>query len=66
MAFITEEDYRKTKGYAYAKWLEENGDFLKMFLESRYDLKPVKNELPKIDINDICQSKDINDNLQSR
>ena len=27
MAFITEEDYRKTKGYAYAKWLEENEEF---------------------------------------
>ena len=29
MAYITEEDYRKTKGYAYAKWLEENEEFLK-------------------------------------
>ena len=66
MAFITEENYRKTKGYAYAKWLEENEEFLKRFLESRYDWKPVGNKLPKIDINDIWNSKDINDNLQSR
>lgn len=66
MAFITEEDYSKTKEYAYSKWLAENEEFLKRFLELRYDLKPVENELPKIDINDIWQSKDINDNLQSR
>ena len=66
MAFITEENYRKTKEYAYAKWLVENEEFLKRFLESRYDLKPVGNKLPKIDINDIWQSNDINDNLQSR
>ena len=66
MAFITEENYRKTKGYSYAKWLEENEEFLKRFLESRYDLKPVGNKLPKIDINDIWNSKDINDNWQSR
>ena len=46
MAFITAEDYRKTKGYAYSKWLVENEEFLKIFLESRYDLKPVENELP--------------------
>ena len=56
----------KTKEYAYERWLVENEEFLKRFLESRYDLKPVKNELPKIDMNDIWQSKDINDNLQSR
>ena len=66
MAFITEEDYRKKKLYAYSKWIVENEEFLKIFLESRYDLKPVGNKLPKIDINDIWQSKDINDNLQSR
>lgn len=66
MAFITEENYRKTKGYAYAKWLEENEEFLKRFLESRYDLKSVGNKLPKIDINDIWNSIDINDNWQSR
>lgn len=66
MAFVTEENYRKTKGYAYAKWLVENEEFLKIFLESIYNLKPVEHELPKIDINDIRQSKDINDNWQSR
>lgn len=66
MAFITEENYRKTKGYAYAKWLVENEEFLKIFLESIYNLKPVEHELPKIDMNDISQSKDINDNWQSR
>jgi hypothetical protein len=66
MAFVTEENYRKTKEYAYERWLVENEEFLKRFLESRYDLKPVGNKLPKIDINDIWQSKDINDNLQSR
>lgn len=67
MAFITEEN--KKEYYAYERWLVENEEFLKRFLESRYDLKPVKpvgNKLPKIDINDIWQSKDINDNLQSR
>ena len=59
MAFITEEDYRKTKGYAYAKWLVENEEFLKIFLESIYNLKPVENELPKIDVKNIwnCKSK---------
>lgn len=64
MAFITEEN--KKEYYAYERWLVENEEFLKRFLESRYDLKPVGNKLPKIDINDIWQSKDINDNLQSR
>lgn len=62
MAFVT----HKTKEYAYERWLVENEEFLKRFLESRYDLKPVGNKLPKIDINDIWQSKDINYNLQSR
>ena len=57
MAFITEENYRKTKEYSYERWLVENEEFLKRFLESRYDLKPVGNKLPKIDINDIWQSK---------
>ena len=37
--------------------LRENEELLKIFLESRYDLKPVGNKLPKIDINDIWQSK---------
>lgn len=64
MAFVTEENYHKK--YAYERWLVENEEFLKRFLESIYDLKPVGNKLPKIDINDIWQSKDINDNLQSR
>ena len=64
MAFVTEENYHKTKEYAYERWIVENEEFLKRFLESRYDLKPVKNELPKIDINDIRKSKDINDNWQ--
>lgn len=64
MAFVG--NYHKTKEYAYERWLVENEEFLKRFLESRYDLKPVGNKLPKIDINDIWQSKDINDNLQSR
>ena len=63
MTLITEE---KKKDYAYERWLVENEEFLKRFLESIYDLKPVGNKLPKIDINDIWQSKDINDNLQSR
>jgi hypothetical protein len=66
MAFVTEENYHKTKEYAYERWLVENEEFLKRFLESIYNLKPVKNELPKIDMNDIRQSKNINDNLQSR
>lgn len=66
MAFVTEEDYHKTKEYAYERWLVENEEFLKRFLESIYNLKPVGNKLSKIDINDIWQSKDINDNLQSR
>lgn len=66
MAFVTEENYRKTKEYAYERWLVENEEFLKRFLESIYNLKPVEHELPKIDINDIWQSKDINDNWQSR
>lgn len=57
MAFITEKDYHKTKEYAYERWLVENEEFLKRFLESIYNLKPVENELPKIDINDIWQSK---------
>ena len=64
MAFV--ENYHKTKEYAYERWLVENEEFLKRFLESIYNLKPVGNKLPKIDINDIWQSKDINDNLQSR
>ena len=68
MAFVTEENYHKTKEYAYERWIVENEEFLKRFLESRYDLKPVGNklQLPKIDMNDIWQSKDINDNWQSR
>ena len=57
MAFVTEENYHKTKEYAYERWLVENEEFLKRFLESRYDLKIVKNELPKIDINDNWQSR---------
>ena len=48
MAFVTEEDYHKTKEYAYERWLVENEEFLKRFLESRYDLKPVGNKLPDI------------------
>ena len=55
MAFV--ENYHKTKEYAYERWLVENEEFLKRFLESRYDLKPVGNKLPKIDINDIWQSR---------
>ena len=57
MAVYTEENYHKTKEYAYERWLVENEEFLKRFLESIYDLKPVGNKLPKIDIKDIWQSK---------
>ena len=50
-------NYSNTKEYAYSKWIEENEEFLKRFLKSIYNLKPVEYELPKIDINDIWQSK---------
>lgn len=57
MAFITEEDYHKTKEYAYGRWLLENEEFLKRFLESIYNLKPIENELPKIDMKNIWNCK---------
>ena len=62
MAFITEENYRKTKEYSYAKWLVENEEFLKRFLESIYNLKPVENELPKIDMRNIWNWKSKGEN----
>ena len=57
MAFITEEN--KKEYYAYERWLVENEKFLKRFLESIYNLNPVENELPKIDVKNIwnCKSK---------